>query len=85
MIATRSGGIPDAVCEGVTGTFVEEQDPKSIYLKIKELYNDDFYPDRLKCIEWVKNYDAGIIVKQYVDAIAEVLNFNEEVEMGEKR
>ena len=30
-------------------------------------------------------YDAGIIVKQYVDVIAEVLIFNEEIEMGEKR
>ena len=74
VIATRSGGIPDAVCEGVTGAFVEEQDPKSIYKLLKELYNDDFYPDRSKCIEWAKKMDANVIVKQYVDAISDVLN-----------
>lgn len=74
VIATKSGGIPDAVCEGVSGSFVEEQDPKSIYLTIKELYNDDFLPDRLKCIEWAKKMDVKVIVKQYVDAISDVLN-----------
>ena len=78
VIATRSGGIPDAVCEGVTGSLVEAQNPESIYLKLKELYNEDFYPDRSKCIEWSKTMDANNIVKQYIDAIEDVLNNNEE-------
>ncbi len=74
VIATRSGGIPDAVCEGVTGTFVETQDSESIYLKLKELYDDDFYPDRSRCIDWSKKIDANVIVKQYVDVITDVLS-----------
>lgn len=73
VIATRTGGIPDAVCEGVTGSFVEAQDPESIYLKLKELYKDDFYPDRSKCIEWAKKLDADIIVRQYIDAVSDVI------------
>ena len=78
VIATRSGGIPDAVCEGVTGSLVEAQNSESIYLELRELYNEDFYPDRSKCIEWSKTMDANNIVKQYIDAIEDVLNNNEE-------
>jgi phosphatidylinositol alpha-1,6-mannosyltransferase len=73
VIATRSGGIPDAVCEGVTGAFVEAQDSESVYLKLKELYSNDFYPDRLKCIEWSKKMDTNNIVRQYIDAISDVI------------
>lgn len=73
VIATRSGGIPDAVCEGVTGAFVKAQDSESIYLKLKELYSDYFYPDRSKCIEWAKKMDSNVIAGQYIDAIKEVL------------
>lgn len=78
VIATKSGGIPDAVCEGITGAFVEVQNSESIYLKLKELYRKDFFPDRSKCIEWSKKMDENNIVKQYIDAIEDVLNNNKE-------
>ncbi len=72
VIATRSGGIPDAVCDGVTGSFVESQDPESIYLKLKELYSAEYHVDENKCIEWSKTMDVNNIVLQYIEAIADV-------------
>jgi glycosyltransferase involved in cell wall biosynthesis len=40
VVATRVGGVPDVVEDGVTGTLVEPQDPPALALAVAELLRD---------------------------------------------
>ena len=73
VIATRSGGIPDAIQEHVTGEFVETENADSIVETIRHLYLNDFMYDPDKCIEWAKNMDIEKIVDEYIFNISDYL------------
>lgn len=72
VIATRSGGIPDAINEGITGEFVEERNPESIKEHVLGLYKNGSY-DPANCVSWAKQVDAGLIVTEYMNNIREIL------------
>jgi glycosyltransferase involved in cell wall biosynthesis len=40
VIATRLGGVPDAVIDGQTGLLVDERSPEQIAAAVRRLYND---------------------------------------------
>lgn len=66
VIATRTGGIQDAVREGITGEFVECRDTGSIVRVIKKLYSTPNLYDPLECVKWSKRMDISHIVNQYI-------------------
>lgn len=72
VLASKTGGIPDAVIEGVTGEFVKEKDAMGIAKAIIDLYRTpkDHFQD---CIEWAKKQDRIPISKQYLAAICRVI------------
>ncbi len=77
VIATKTGGIPDAVIEGVTGSFVLPQSSESIALTIKNMYNQKSSYSPIKCVEWAKTMDIQNIVHQYLYAISRILSCRE--------
>lgn len=74
VLATRSGGIPDAIIDGVTGEFVEEKNADSIAKVLSRLYKDNFSYDPYKCVEWSKEMDINAISDQYIDAISTTIS-----------
>lgn len=69
VIGTREGGIPDAIMEGETGSFVDTQDADSIINTVKEIYDTNFVYSKTKCVEWAKTLDINNITKQYLREI----------------
>lgn len=69
VIGTREGGIPDAIIEGKTGSFVKSQDVDSLIEKINKIYSKSFSYSPEECILWSKMMDASSIANQYMKAI----------------
>jgi phosphatidylinositol alpha-1,6-mannosyltransferase len=64
VIASTSGGVPDAVSEGDSGEFANPDDPYDISEKIYYvLKNKNKYYDSSK--KWAKNFDVEIIAKKF--------------------
>ena len=76
VIATRSGGIPDAVIDGVTGSFVLPQSSESIATTIKNMYNCNSLYSPRKCAEWAKEMDINHIGQLYSNAINMIISRN---------
>jgi len=73
VIATKTGGIPDAIIEGVTGQFVEEQNHYSIAEAIRNFYNHSFCYSKKKCIMWAQELDVDVIIEQYLTCFSRIL------------
>ncbi|HII05864.1 MAG TPA: glycosyltransferase family 4 protein [Methanotrichaceae archaeon] len=72
VVASRSGGVTDAVQEGVSGVFADPIDPNDIALKISELIEDrNRYFESAK--KWAIQFDAKKIAKNFSDIYGELL------------
>jgi glycosyltransferase involved in cell wall biosynthesis len=72
VIATKVGGIPEAVKDGITGILVPPRDPKSIAEAILKLISDKSLMESMSCegprfvaenFDWQKN--AGRVEELY--------------------
>lgn len=74
VLATQSGGIPDAIIEGITGEFVEEKNSDSIVTALKKLYSSSFSYDPIECIKWASEVDIEKITDQYISNFNKVIS-----------
>lgn len=74
VVATKSGGIPDAIIENKTGIFVKEKDSQSIVNALVRLYSNDFGYSKNECIEWAKKNDIKEIANQYYKNFEEIIS-----------
>ncbi len=73
VIASRSGGVPDAVKERVSGLFADPTDPRDIAKKILKISKDkEKY--RESSIAWAKKFDAPVIAKEFLKVYRSVLS-----------
>lgn len=73
VIATASGGIPDAVIPGKTGILTEEGDVEELSRAIRALYDGSMSFDSTSCKEWAARHDASCIAEQYKNFISSIL------------
>lgn len=72
VVASRTGGVPDAVEKNVSGVFADATSPKDIAVKIlKVLENRDKYSKSAK--EWAKQFDVKKIAKKFEEIYNEAL------------
>ncbi len=77
VVASRTGGVPDSLIEGVTGLLVPEKDPDEIARALEALYRD---PERRKemgsrGITFVKaNFDPAILNAKIFDFYKSVIS-----------
>jgi len=77
IIASKTGGIPEIIENGINGVLIPPENPKKLTRSILEIFNDDF--KRNSYIEEgykkVKNsFDAKIMAKKTQEVYDEVLN-----------
>lgn len=66
VVAAKTGGVPDAVKEGVSGTFTDPTSPEDIAIKIlKVLRNKDKYSKPAK--NWAKKFDVEQVAKKFAE------------------
>jgi len=71
VVASKTGGVQDAIKEGVSGVFADPANPEDIAAKILEvLENRDRFSDSAK--EWAKRFDAKKIAKKFAEIYIEV-------------
>ena len=73
VIATKTGGIQDAIKEGVTGCFVEPRDAGSISSVIMSLYENGFHYSVEDCIEWARSRDISVVIRNYISEISTII------------
>ena len=69
VIATKTGGVPEAVLENETGFLINEHDVENLSSSIIRFYDDNFEYDKHKCIEWAKKHHISYIIKDYLKVI----------------
>lgn len=68
VVAARTGGVPDAVREGVSGVFTDPTNPGDIATKILELIeNREKYERSTK--EWTEKFDIKKIAKEFAETM----------------
>lgn len=73
VISSRSGGIPEAIKENITGFLVDECDIEGIANAILRFYDDSFQYDPNDCIQWAQDHHISKIAKQYWDLISVII------------
>ncbi len=76
IIATRAGGIPEFVTEGVNGVLVSIEDPDALAAKLEEFICNDAYLERIgkNGLAVAENvYDYRVVIKQYEELYAQVV------------
>ena len=72
-VGTNSGGIPDAIVEGITGHLMKDAEPETIVKDIYEIYCklDDLYTQQLidKRVEWARKHSFKNIAAQYEEVM----------------
>jgi len=65
VVASKTGGVPDAVKEGISGVFADPTNPEDIATKILEvLKNKDKYFKSAK--SWAKRFDVKKVRKEFI-------------------
>lgn len=72
VISSYTGGVPEAIINGVTGFLVEECDIEGISKAILKFYDDSFVYNPKDCIQWAHEHHISNIAKQYWDHIVNV-------------
>ena len=65
VISTRSGGIPEAIEDGVTGFVIEENNIDEIVDAVLKFYSDDFTYSPKRCYEWASERSIENIARKY--------------------
>ena len=75
VIGSRTGGIPEAILEGMSGMIVDPKDVKQTAAAIRKLMNDHAFRLHLSAgaREWSKNFGTAVTEKSYLKAIDQVL------------
>lgn len=71
VIASISGGIPEAVKDGATGFLVPENDILGLSNAILKFYSDSFHYCPKECVDWAMERHISNITKQYYNIICE--------------
>lgn len=74
VIGSKSGGIPDAIVDGVTGFLAEENDIDSVVECIDNFFNPNFEYDPIKCTLWAKKHSVDNIGKLYQHEILKIVD-----------
>jgi phosphatidylinositol alpha-1,6-mannosyltransferase len=76
VVATRSGGVPDAVRDGVTGFLVDEEDEVGLSGVIKTVLDNPNLAKKLGegGYEYAQKHHWKNIVKQYLDVYNDIIN-----------
>lgn len=69
VVASRVGGVPNVVKDGVVGFLVLPRNPQAIAQKtLKILTNEELRKKmRKNCLEWVKNFSWEKVAQQYLE------------------
>lgn len=75
VVASKTGGVPDAVKEGVSGLFTDPNDIEDISNSIINLINnyDDYYESSIK---WAERFDIGRVSDEFNDIYKKIDNIN---------
>jgi len=72
VVASRTGGVPDAVKENISGVFADPSNPNDIAIKIINLLrNKDKYYKSSK--NWAKKFDVKIIAEEFATVYSKFL------------
>lgn len=74
VIGSNSGGVPDAIQEGVTGFVVSEKNSDAIVKSVMDFYDASFDYDPEKCLEWAKKNEMRVIGEKYLSSINKILS-----------
>jgi phosphatidylinositol alpha-1,6-mannosyltransferase len=71
VVASRTGGVPDAVKEGISGVFADPTNPEDIAIKIVNLLRnkDKYYKSS---INWAKEFDVKWIANEFAELYIEL-------------
>lgn len=70
VVASKTGGVPDAVKEGVSGEFTNPKNPEDIAMKILEVLGDkEKYSESAR--NWAKQFDIKRQAKRFVEMYTE--------------
>ena len=69
VIAADTGGVGEAVINGVTGILVEQKNVNQIADAVIKVFSDDFRYDPKKCIDNAKNNHVSVISERYYNEI----------------
>jgi len=69
VIGTNTGGIQDAISDGINGTFVKEGSSRDISDKIINLYSNWPSYNSKECINWANKFDASKVADIYCEII----------------
>ena len=74
MIGSKSGGVPDAIKNGVTGFLAEENNVQSVAKCIDDFFDSNFSYNPHCCMLWAKEHFVDVIVKTYYKEISRIIN-----------
>jgi len=75
VIAGRTGGIPDAVVDGVTGLLVDPENPDEIADSIARIGGDEILRRRMawEGRRWAEQHDWSLLAPRYLEALKHLL------------
>ncbi len=74
VIATKSGGIPDAVIPGKTGVLIEERNINELKQAIIDLLTGKIQVDSDTCQNWAQQHYYPVIISKYKELLIRLLN-----------
>lgn len=74
VIGSKSGGVPDAIKNGVTGFLAEENNVQSVAKCIDDFFDSNFSYNPHCCMLWAKEHFVDVIVKTYYKEISRIIN-----------
>lgn len=69
VIGTRSGGIPDAIIDGITGLIVDEKNTDQLIEAIELILSKEVSISENKCKTWAQKHYYTEIANEYIDLI----------------
>jgi len=72
VIASRSGGIPDAVIEGKTGILISEKSVEQLKQAIIDCFENKITFDRAQCFSWAAEHYYPNIANKYYELLTKI-------------
>lgn len=74
VIAARTGGVPDAIYEGVTGSLIDRSCPECIINAIEDYYNsyEVHQKSTLEIKKWAEKFDYSHAAMEYLKLLEEI-------------
>ena len=76
VVASRSGGVPDAVSDGRSGLLVPPQSPDALRRVLRQLLRDDTLREKLAAggLAWSRKFDRREACAAYASVVREVID-----------